>query len=158
MRVPNLYTIRHDDGTVQMLSESLFVIFSRQAKYQNTLPCFLLAEPVRVRTFSLYLSWRAFIFKDYGNEQWERELSANTHCFRHWLMHVAYEGGMEIHLLLRYFAKRYVSSAVDYLHFSSNDTDACAPEDLGAERFYVPPSVSEGRVQEEHIASQKPRS
>lgn len=139
MRVPNLYTIRHDDGTVQMLSESLFVIFGRQAKYQSTPPCFLLAEPVRVRTFSLYLSWRAFIFKDYGDEQWQRELSANPHCFRHWLMHIAYEGGMDIHHILRYFTKRYVSSAVDYLHFSSNETDAYAPAELRAERYYVPP-------------------
>lgn len=156
VRVPNLYTIRHDDGTVQMLSESLFVIFGRQAKYQSTPPCFLLAEPVRVRMFSLYLSWRAFIFKDYGDKQWQRELSANTHCFRHWLIHIAYEGGMEIHLILRYFAKRYVSSAVEYLHFSSNETDAYAPEELRAERFYVPPSVSGGRVKEEHVGPEKP--
>lgn len=157
VRVPNLYTIRHDDGTVQMLSESLFVIFGRQSKYQTTPLCFLLAEPARARTFSLYLSWRAFVFKDYGGEQWQRELSANPHCFRHWLIHIAYEGGMEIHLLLRYFAKRYVSSAVDYLHFSSNETDAYAPEELRAKRFYVPPSISEARVQEEHIGSEKPR-
>lgn len=157
VRTPNLYTIRHDDGTVQMLSESLFVIFGRQAKYQSIPPCFLLAEPARARTFSLYLSWRAFIFKDYGDEQWEKELSANTHCFRHWLMHIAYEGGMEIHLLLRYFAKRYVSSAVDYLHFLRNEADAYAPAELRAERYYVPPSASEERVKEEHIGPEKPR-
>ena len=72
-------------------------------------------------------------------------------------MHIAYEGGMDIHLLLRYFAKLYISSALDYLHFSSNETDAYAPEELRVERFYVPPSVSEGRVQEKHIGSEKPR-
>lgn len=152
VRVSHLYTIRHEDGTVQMLSESLFVIFGRQAMYQSIPPCFLLAEPARARTFSLYLSWRAFIFRDYGDEQWQRELSANTHSSRHWLMHIAYEGGMDIHFLLRYFAKQYVSSAVDYLHFSNNETDAYAPEELRAERFYVPPGVSKGREQEEHDA------
>lgn len=148
-RVTELYTIRHDDGTEQKLSESLFVIFARQAR---TTQCLLLVEPVKSSAFQVYLSTHAIIFRDYGNEEWQKGLSANSHCFRHWLMHIAYEGGMDIHLLLRYFAKLYVSSAVDYLHFSSNETDAYAPDELRAERFYVPPGVSEGRAQEEHDA------
>jgi integrase len=151
-RVAELYTIRHDDGTEQKLSESLFVIFAKQARNEHATPCPLLVEPVKSGTFSMYLSSKAIIFRDYGNDEWQKELTANTHCFRHWLMHVAYEGGMEIHLILRYFAKLYVSSLVDYLHFSSNETDAYAPEELRDERFYVPPGVSKGREQEGHDA------
>lgn len=149
-RVTELYAIRHDDGTEQKLSESLFVIFAKQARNEHATPCLLLVEPVKSTTFSMYLSSKAIIFRDYGNEEWQKGLSTNPHCFRHWLMHVAYEGGMEIHLILRYFAKLYVSSAVDYLHFSSNETDAYAPEELRVERFYVPPGVSIGRAQEDN--------
>jgi len=150
-RVAELYTIRHDDGTVQKLSESLFIIFAKQERDKRVTPCLLLAEPMKSNAFYEYLS-SGDIFRDYGNEEWQKGLAAITHCFRHWLMHIAYEGGMEIHLILRYFAKLYVSSAVDYLHFTSNETDAYAPEELRAERFYVPPGVSKGREREEHGA------
>lgn len=149
-RVQKLYTIRHEDGTVQKLSESLFIAFAKESRHERGLPCRLLVEPVTARAVAMYLSSRALIFRRYGDAQWQRVLSANSHCFRHWLMHVAYEGGMDIHLLLRYFAKRYVSSAVDYLHFSSNETDAYAPDELRAERFYVPPGVSIGQAQEDN--------
>jgi integrase len=148
-RVKELYTIRHDDGTIQKLSESLFIIFAKQEKDERVTPCLLLVEPMKSSVFSRYLS-SGDIFRDYGNEGRQKGLSTNPHCFRHWLMHVAYEGGMETHLILRYFAKLYVSSAVDYFHFSSNETDAYAPEELRAQRFYVPPGVSEGRAQKEH--------
>lgn len=157
-RVPELYVIRHDDGTEQKLSESLFTIFAKQSRTERVTPCLLLVEPVKSRAFSLYLSSWAIIFKKYGDEEWQKELSANPHSFRHWLMHVAYEGGMELHLILRYFAKLFVSSAVDYLHFSSNETDAYAPEELRTQRFYVPPSAPKVRGEEEHVGQKKPRS
>ncbi len=150
-RVTELYTIRHDDGTEQKLSESLFVIFANQKRDERVTPCLLLVEPVRSRDFYRYLS-SGNIFRDYADEEWQKGLSVNPHSFRHWLMHVAYEGGMEIHLILRYFAKLYASSAVDYLHFSTNETDAYAPDELSAVRFYVPPGVSKGWEQEEHDA------
>jgi integrase len=148
-RATELYTIRHDDGTEQKLSESLFVIFANQKRGERVTPCLLLVEPVKSRDFYKYLS-SGDIFRNYAAEEWQKELSVTPHSFRHWLTHVAYEGGMEIHLLLRYFAKLYVSGVVDYLHFSSNETDAYAPEELRAERFYVPPGLSKGREQEEH--------
>jgi integrase len=148
-RVREFYTIRHDDGTVQKLSESLFIIFTKQERDKRVKPCLLLVEPMKSHAFYGYLS-TGDIFRDYGNEEWQKGLSATTHCFRHWLMHVAYGGGMEIQLILRYFAKLYVSGVVDYLHFSSNETDAYAPKEWRTERFYVPPSVSEARWQEEH--------
>jgi integrase len=156
-RVTELYTIRHDDGTVQKLSESLFITFANQSRYKHRTSCLLLVEPVKYAAFSTYLSSKAIIFRDYGNEEGQKGLSANPHCFRHWLMHIAYEGGMDIHLILRYFAKRYVSSAIDYLHFLRNEADAYAPAELRTKRFYVPPSASEGRVKEENIGTEKPR-
>jgi hypothetical protein len=149
-RVRELYTIRHDDGTVQKLSDSLFITFAKRSKSKQTPPCRLLVEPVKSRAFSEHLSSKIIFFRDYGGEVWQKGLSANSHGFRHWLMHIAYEGGMDIHLILRYFAKQYVSSAVDYLHFSSNEASAYAPEELRNQRFYVPSSVHEGRVQERH--------
>ncbi len=137
-RVPYLYTIRHNDGTVQMLSESLFVIFAKQSRCRLLNPCRLLVEPVKSDKIQTYLSSSTNLFKTYGETEQQKELSANPHCFRHWLMHVAYKGGMPTNLLLLYFAKRYVSSLADYLHFSTDESDAYAPEALNTERFYVP--------------------
>jgi hypothetical protein len=145
--VKELYTIRHDDGTEQKLSESLFITFGRLVRFEWLTSCLLLVEPLKSRDFSTYLS-SGKIFRDYGNEEWQKGLSTNPHSFRHWLMHVAYEGGLEIHHILRYFAKLYVSSAVDYLHFSSNESDAYAPEKFRTQRFYVPAGMPEGKVQE----------
>ena len=138
MRVPHLYTVRHDDGTFQMLSESLFVVFNKQSRCGKTNPCYLLAEPISIGSISLRLASPTNLFRTYGEADWQRELSANPHCLRHWLIHVAYKGGMRIDLLLRYFAKRYASSITDYLHFTTNETDAYAPEELRVDTFYVP--------------------
>jgi integrase len=137
-RVSQLYTIRHDDGTFQMLSESLFIIFAKQSQCWHTDPCRLLVEPIKALMIANHLSRPRGVFKTYGYSEWTTKLSANPHCFRHWLIHVAYKGGMETHLLLRYFGKRYACSVADYLHFSTDESDAYAPEELSAERFYAP--------------------
>ena len=143
-RVPYLYTIRHDDSTVQMLSESLFIMFAKQTRCWQTDPCFLLVEPVKADAINYFLSSKTDVFKTYGDVGWQKRLSANPHCFRHWLIHIAYNGGMETHLLLRYFAKRYASGVADYLHFTTNESDAYAPGELCAEQFYVPVQRFEG--------------
>lgn len=138
-RVPHLYTVRHDDGTFQMLSESLFVIFANQPRCALTNPCRLLVEPIKASTIKSYLANKHYsFFKTYAGAEWQKQLSTNPHSFRHWLIHVAYKGGMEMHLVLRYFAKRSAGSVADYLHFSTDESNAYAPEELNAERFYVP--------------------
>ncbi len=137
-RVPQLYTVRHDDGTYQILSESLFIIFAKQTRYLQTSPCTLLVEPVSAQTILHRLSSPTNLFRRYGYEEWQKNLSVTPHSFRHWLINVAYKGGMETHKLLLYFAKRYAPSLADYLHFSTDEEVPYAPEDLDAEQFYVP--------------------
>jgi hypothetical protein len=138
-RVPHLYTVRHDDGTFQMLSESLFVIFANQPRCARTNPCRLLVEPMKASTFNLYLGNTPYsLFNTCTDIEWQKQLSTNPHSFRHWLIHMAYTGGMKMHLVLRYFAKQRAGSAADYLHFSTDESDAYVPEELNAEAFYVP--------------------
>jgi integrase len=137
-RVPNLYTVRHDDGTVQLLSESLFILFDKQARARRIAPCLLLVKPITAHAIASYMARPDGVFKTYGEAEWERELSANPHCFRHWLIHAAYKGGMETHLVLRYFAKRFAAGIADYLHFTTDECNAYAPEELSAEEFYAP--------------------
>jgi integrase len=137
-RVPHLYTVRHADDTVQRLSESLFIIFAKQSRCSQMNPCRLLVEPVKAGSIASYLSRPNGIFKTYGIKDWQRELSANPHSFRHWLIHIAYKGGMPTRLILRYFAKRSACSIADYLHFSTDENDYEVPEELSGMRFYVP--------------------
>ncbi len=137
-RVEHLYTIRHDDGTFQMLSESLFITFDKQSLSRlRTDPCFLLVEPIKSHNIVHHLSSPHNVFNVYGSTEWERELTTNTHAFRHWLIHIAYQGGMVIHLILRYFAKQHDSDIAAYLHFTTDETDAYVPEELCGEKFYA---------------------
>ena len=137
-REPLLFTVRHDDSSVQMLSESLFVVFNKQSYNGRAEPCRLLVEPVKAGTFRNYLCSRFSFFKIYGEAEWEKELSANSHSFRHWLIHTAYKGGMKMQDLLRYFDKQESTDIADYLHFSTNESGPYVPEELRADRFYIP--------------------
>ena len=137
-RTPLLYTIRHEDGSVQRLSESLFVVFMHQTRCAQMNPCRLLVEPVASPTFNYYLSTPAALFKTYGASEEERRLAVNPHALRHWLMHIAYQGGMKTDLVLRYFEKQSAISVADYLHFSTEEADAYVPDELRGESFYVP--------------------
>ena len=137
-RVPHLYTVQHDDGTFQMLSESLLILFSNQTRCWQTKPCLLLVEPLKATAIATYLSRRDGLFKTYGSKEWQKRVSANPHCFRHWLIHIAYKGGMETHLVLRYFAKRHFAGIADYIHFSTTESDPYAPVELSEEEFFIP--------------------
>jgi hypothetical protein len=137
-RQPLLYTIRHKNGTTQQLSESLLVVFARQSCRTQMNPCRLLVESVGAHTFNYYLSTPAALFKTYGASEEERRLAVNPHALRHWLIHIAYEGGMKMDLVLRYFEKHSATSVADYLHFSTEEADAYVPDELREESFYVP--------------------
>ncbi len=138
IRDPFLYTIYHDDGTVQKLSESLLIIFAKQSRCRQMNACRLVVEPVKADTIKRYLTSRNNLFKTYGSTEEQKGLTVNPHSLRHWLIHIAYMGGMEMRLILRYFAKRYASGVADYLHFSTDESDTYAPEALKTQRFYVP--------------------
>jgi len=137
-REPLLYTVRHMNGAIQHLSESLLVIFARQSRSAQMNPCRLLVESVAAHTFNYYLSTPAALFKTYGASEEERRLAVNPHALRHWLIHLAYEGGMKMDLVLRYFEKHSATSVADYLHFSTEEADAYVPDELREESFYVP--------------------
>lgn len=126
-RVRELYTYRCE-GTVQMLSESLFVVFHNQSNWQ-TGKCDLLARPLNAKDISRFLSPKMrptglslTVFSEFGLTEEERSLATNPHAFRHWLIHTAYRGGLTESLVLRYFEKRSGSDIADYIHFLPDDT------------------------------------
>ncbi|MCA1565742.1 MAG: hypothetical protein LC803_08920 [Acidobacteria bacterium] len=137
-RVPELYTMRNDDGTYQMLSQSLFIVFSKQSQYRTTNCCRLLVEPIRTHSISNYLSTPTGLFRTHDEWKQRTNMLPNPHSLRHWLIHVAYMGGMESHLILRYFAKNHIGCIADYLHFFIDESAAYVPEELRAQTFYVP--------------------
>jgi hypothetical protein len=138
-RVRELYTFRCD-STVQMLSESLFVIFYNQAKFKRTGKCDLLIEPLKEKSIRHFLSRtignsgpRFTIFSEFGLTEELRALTTNPHAFRHWLIYTAYKGGMPEHLVMRYFEKQFGSDIEDYNHFVPEETEPYVPDELRAE-------------------------
>jgi integrase len=135
-RVRELYTFRCGD-TVQMLSESLFVVFDNQAAFRQTNKCSLLVEPVKGWSIEHFLSPamgrngpRLTVFAEFGLTEEEKALIMNPHAFRHWLIHIAYQGGIPGHLALRYFEKQFDSDIVDYIHFMPEETNPYMPDEL----------------------------
>jgi hypothetical protein len=138
-RVRELYTFRCD-GKVQMLSESLFVVFANQSNFRQTGKCDLLVEPLKEKSIGFFLSRavkrngqkRATVFSEFGLTEEDRALATNPHAFRHWLIHVAYQGGMPEHLVLRYFEKQFDSDLEDYIHYAPKETGPYVPDELRA--------------------------
>lgn len=138
-RIKNLYTVRHKDGAVQKLSESLFITFA-QLSQKSSEPCRLLVEPVSYRQLQQFLSCQASsscnsVFTLYGKNLEEKAMAINPNSFRHWLHHVAYRGRLQEHLLARYFARDNPQSSRAYLHFT--------PPEIGE---YVRDEIRAGRV------------
>lgn len=138
-RVRELYTYRCD-GTVQMLSESLFVVFANESNFRRTNICDLLVEPLKEKPIRSFLSpavgsnglVRATVFSEFGLTGDSRALATNPHAFRHWLIHTVYQGGMPEHLVLRYFEKQFGSDIDDYIHYAPEETGPYVPDELRA--------------------------
>jgi integrase len=120
-RVKHLCTMRFNDGSFQTLSQSLFVVFHNQSRFQTTGHCALLVEPVTYNHVEKFLrcapnTKRTTLFLLGGSTAEERKMSIRPHGFRHWLHHIAYKGGMPIHLITRYFGRKDDCDTQDYLH------------------------------------------
>jgi hypothetical protein len=142
-RVPELYTFRCD-GTVQKLSESLFVVFDNQSYFRRTGKCKLLIEPLNDKSVGHFLSPamgskgpRLTVFSEFGLTEKERALKTTPHALRHWLTDIADKGGMSRQLLLRYFEKKSDSSIQDYIHSIPDEAGPYVPEDLRADYTFV---------------------
>lgn len=134
-RVRQLYTVSHGDGTVQKLSESLFISFVNQASFHKTDICKLLVEPIKAERIGAFLSAprgqkRTHAFSEFGLTAEERALTINPHSFRHWLIHIAYKGGMELYSILRYFARQDNRDTLDYLHYITEETGAYVSDEM----------------------------
>jgi hypothetical protein len=142
-RVRELYTFRCD-STVQMLSESLFVVFVNQSDFRRGSKCNLLVEPIRAKSVSRFLSREInsssssfTAFSEFGLTEKERALKTTPHALRHWLTDVAHKGGMSWQLLLRYFEKKSDSDIQDYIHSVPDEAGPYVPEDLRADYTFV---------------------
>lgn len=134
-RVRYLYTISHGDGTVQKLSDSLLILFENQSRFNMTGCCKLLVTPIKSGMIRKFLSLakpkeRNHVFSAFGLTAEEQALFTNPHSFRHWLIHIAYQGGMKLYLILRYFAKKDGCDTLDYLHYTAEERDAYVPDEL----------------------------
>jgi hypothetical protein len=120
-RVKHLHTMRFNDGSSQLLSESLFIVFHNESRFQTTGHCKLLVEPVTYNHVEKFLrcAWgtgHTSLFLLGGVTEEERRMTIRPHGFRHWLHHIAYKGGMPLHLITRYFGRKDDCDTLDYLH------------------------------------------
>lgn len=145
-RIKTLYTIRRDDGTVQKLSESLLITFTRLSIRSNLL-CQLLVEPINYKLLERFFS-RAearghhTAFSLYGATPEEKGRSLNLNSCRHWLNHVAYKGGLEENLLARYFARETPQASRAYLHYTPPQVGEYVREEIRAGRVFGPVALT----------------
>jgi hypothetical protein len=139
-RVKNLYTVRYKDDTVQKLSESLFITFAQLSQKSGAL-CRLLVEPITYKQLHQFLARPASgssdgMFGLYGKTPEEKAMAINLNSFRHWLHHVAYKGGLQEHLLARYFARDNPQSSRPYLHFTPPELGEYVRDEIRAARVF----------------------
>lgn len=145
-RAKNLYTVRHDDGTAQKLSESLLITFT-YTSIRSDIPCLLLVEPVKYKILEQFFS-RAEVkqhnsaFSLYGATPEEKGRSLNLNSCRHWLNHVAYKGGIEENLLARYFARESPQASRAYLHYTPPQVGEYVREEIRAGRVFGPVALT----------------
>jgi len=137
-RVKNLYTVRYEDNTIQKLSESLFITF---AQIKSGVPCRLLVEPITYKQLHQFFSRPTSgssdgMFTLYGKTPEEKAMAINLNSFRHWLHHVAYKGGLQEHLLARYFARDNPQSSRPYLHFTPPEIAEYVRDEIRAGRVF----------------------
>jgi hypothetical protein len=152
-QVKNLYTVRHDDGTVQRLSESLLITFTRLSSHSDT-HCRLLVEPISYRLlerFFCYAEARGHhgAFSLYGATPEDKGRSLNLNSSRHWLNHVAYKGALEENLLARYFARTSPQASRAYLHYTPPQVGEYVREEIRANRVFGPVALTYWSLPEE---------
>jgi hypothetical protein len=145
MRDSQPFTIRHHDGTVQNLAESLCVIPVNYLMGAADAPRKLLVTKTMYSAYNAFLggangtAGSVSIFEQYGTTDEIRAFTVSSHAFRHWLTTVAYHGGMPLDRLTLYFARIKSEDTLDYVHPLRELRDEEVAE-------YVQEEIAAGRV------------
>jgi hypothetical protein len=136
-RRKNLWILKRADGTAQMLSESLFVVFGNflgtldEGKgSRRILP--LLVEPItqqQVRAFLTGIHLKdgrvrqrsAFERFDIRDPHTGKVLRMHPHQCRHWITHNAVRGGIPIRDMARWHGREKVDDVFTYIHMTSTE-------------------------------------
>ena len=119
LRPVRLWTVDRRDGTFQMLSQSLFVVF-RNFFHPGRTTCRLLVEPVVNAQLSDFLSHREggrSVFERFDIREDDGSFCRVTsHQFRHWLNYIADKGGLPVDLQTRWLGRDNPRDTEAYRH------------------------------------------
>jgi hypothetical protein len=118
-RVEHLWTLDRRDGTFQMLSETLFIVFARSF-HSTSQANPLLVEPLSYSSLSSFMAGStcqksAFERFDIREETGDF-CRITSHQFRHWLNDLADKGGLPVNQQTRWFGRENPRDTQAYQH------------------------------------------
>ena len=129
LRVSDLWMVDRRDGTKQMLSESLFVVF-RNFKHKQRQMNPSLVEPLTEQTINDFLGGRTERGRTIVRSAFERfGLTASagnffkmhTHQFRHWVTTKAAIAGLPDEVIARWQGREHIGDLEAYKHLTPGD-------------------------------------
>ena len=126
VRVPDLWVVDRRDGTKQMLSESLFVVF-RNFKHKQRQMNPSLVEPLTEQTINDFLGGRTERGRTIVRSAFERFgladnggsfFKMHTHQFRHWVTTKAAIAGVPDEVIARWQGREHIGDLEAYKHLT----------------------------------------
>jgi hypothetical protein len=138
LRVSPLWTVDRRDGTFQMLSETLLIVF-RNSFHPGKAVFPLLVQPVFISHIADFLSGgggTASAFERFGIREPDGSFCKMTsHQFRHWLNYIADKGGLPVELQSRWMGREH-----------SRDTDAYRHATVDERLEWVKAGIQDGKL------------
>ena len=138
-RVRHLWTVAKDDGTYQMLSESLFVVF-KNFFFPNGGHICLLAEPMRKSQINSFLSSYSLnksVFERCDIREEDGSFCRmSSHQFRHWLNDIADKGGLPTDTLTRWMGRDNPRDTEVYKHATMDERLRWVKEGIQSEQLH----------------------
>ena len=138
LRLSPLWTVDRRDGTFQMLSETLLIVF-RNSFHPGKAVFPLLVQPVFISHIADFLSGgggTASAFERFGIREPDGPFCKMTsHQFRHWLNYIADKGGLPVELQSRWMGREH-----------SRDTDAYRHATVDERLEWVKAGIQDGKL------------
>jgi hypothetical protein len=138
LRLSPLWTVDRRDGTFQMLSETLLIVF-RNSFHPGKAVFPLLVQPVFISHIADFLSGgggTASAFERFGVREPDGSFCKMTsHQFRHWLNYIADKGGLPVELQSRWMGREH-----------SRDTDAYRHATVDERLEWVKAGIQDGKL------------
>ncbi len=118
-----LWTLDRRDGTFQMLSETLLIVF-RNTFHPGRAVIPLVVQPVFVSQIADFLSGSGgtkSAFERFGIRESDGSFCKMTsHQFRHWLNYIADKGGLPVELQSRWMGREHSRNTDAYRHATAS--------------------------------------